>query len=108
MIWAHPLPRESLATLRGIGDRRAIRGGRQHVCSYFRLRLLKRSGAGRGGRDPGGQVLDLYALLHRLPGSRFLQVQFPTEIPQVQVRGGVPHKKPTDKTALSGISRHEC
>ena len=32
----------------------------------------------------------------------------PTEIPQLRVRGSVPHKIPTDKAAQSGIVRHGC
>ncbi len=32
----------------------------------------------------------------------------PTESPQVGVRGGDPHRKPTDGTALPGTRRHGC
>jgi hypothetical protein len=33
---------------------------------------------------------------------------FPTESPQVRVRGAAPHTKPTDKTAFPGTWRHGC
>jgi len=32
----------------------------------------------------------------------------PTESPQLRVRGDVPHKEPTDETALPGTRRHGC
>lgn len=32
----------------------------------------------------------------------------PTEIPRVRVQDSVPHKIPTDDTALPGTRRHEC
>jgi len=32
----------------------------------------------------------------------------PTESPQVRARGGDPHRKPTDETALPGTRRHGC
>jgi len=35
-------------------------------------------------------------------------VVVPTESPQVRVRGGDPHKKPTYRTALPGTRRHGC
>jgi hypothetical protein len=32
----------------------------------------------------------------------------PTEIPQVRVSGGIPHKNPTGTTAFPGTRRHTC
>jgi hypothetical protein len=63
----------------------------------------------QGTQPPQGiGVLNLCAPVRRLPGSLVPARRVPTEIPQVRVQDGVPHKIPTDDTALSGTCRHEC
>src|SRR5258708_230701 len=75
----------------------AAQHGQALVCCRRVVGLSRRAtGAGFDVRVPSRKLPEL------APPAVFL----PTEIPQLRVRGAVPHKIPTDKTAQSGIRRY--